>query len=190
MITNILLTGVGGQGILLAARIIASAARSAGFDVTTNEIHGMAQRGGSVTAQIRFGEEVLSPLILEGTADALGALEPIEALRYSHYLKPEGAAVVASRPIIPVTVSSGQAVYPADVEERLRRTFPRLKYVDFDAAALEKFNNPKTANTILLGPLSSGLPLPDEAWRGAIAECVKPAYAELNLHAFEYGRTL
>ena len=83
MITNILLTGVGGQGILLAARIIASAARSAGFDVTTNEIHGMAQRGGSVTAQIRFGEEVLSPLILEGTADALGALEPIEALRYS-----------------------------------------------------------------------------------------------------------
>lgn len=85
---------------------------------------GMAQRGGSVTAQIRFGEEVLSPLILEGTADALGALEPIEALRYSHYLKPEGAAVVASRPIIPVTVSSGQAVYPADVEERLRRTFP------------------------------------------------------------------
>ena len=92
MITNILLTGVGGQGILLAARIIASAARSAGFDVTTNEIHGMAQRGGSVTAQIRFGEEVLSPLILEGTADALGALEPIEALRYSHYLKPEGAS--------------------------------------------------------------------------------------------------
>ena len=70
------------------------------------------------------------------------------------------------------------------------RPFPRLKYVDFDAAALEKFNNPKTANTILLGALSSGLPLPDEAWRGAIAECVKPAYAELNLHAFEYGRTL
>ena len=134
MITNILLTGVGGQGILLAARIIASAARSAGFDVTTNEIHGMAQRGGSVTAQIRFGEEVLSPLILEGTADALGALEPIEALRYSHYLKPEGAAVVASRPIIPVTVSSGQAVYPADVEERLRNSTIRKLRTRFFSA--------------------------------------------------------
>lgn len=190
MITNILLTGVGGQGILLAARIIASAARSAGFDVTTNEIHGMAQRGGSVTAQIRYGEEVLSPLILEGTADAIGALEPIEALRYSHYLKPGGSAIVASRPIIPVTVSSGQAAYPADAGERLARTFPKLKFIDFDAVALEKFKNPKTANTILLGALSTGLSLPETAWRDAVAKCVKPACAELNLSAFEYGRTL
>ncbi|MDR0933287.1 MAG: indolepyruvate oxidoreductase subunit beta [Victivallales bacterium] len=190
MITNILLTGVGGQGILLAARIIASAAQNAGFDVTTNEIHGMAQRGGSVTAQIRYGQEVLSPLILEGTADAFGALEPIEALRYSHYLKPEATAVVASRPIIPITVSSGQAVYPDNLKERLNKTFPKLKFIDFDAIALEKFKNIKVANTILLGTLSTGLSLPGNAWSNAIAQCVKSAYVELNENAFEYGRNL
>lgn len=119
MIKNIILVGVGGQGILLAARIIASAAGHAGYDVTTNEIHGMAQRGGSVTAQIRYGEVVHSPLILEGTADVLGALEQVEALRYAAWLKPGALAAVSAESIIPVTVSSGRASYPGDVETRL-----------------------------------------------------------------------
>ena len=189
MITNILLTGVGGQGILLAAHIIASAAEHARFDVSTNEIHGMAQRGGSVSAMIRYGAEVHSPLILEGTADVLGALEPIEALRYGHYLKPGALAAVSSCPIIPVTVSSGRSTYPADVEERLRKVFgSKLKYLDCDSVALERFGNLKVANTILLGALSNGLDLPPEAWRAAVESCVKPAFVELNLRAFEYGR--
>ncbi len=190
MIKNIILVGVGGQGILLAARIVAAAAVRAGFDVTTNEIHGMAQRGGSVTAQIRYGEEVYSPLILEGTADVLGALEAVEALRYASSLRPGALAVVSRQAIIPVTVSSGQAKYPEDIGDRLQVTFQRLKYLDCTGLAEEKFGNGRVANLILLGALSNGLDLPGEAWHGAIGECVKPCFVELNRNAFEYGRTL
>ena len=190
MIKNIILVGVGGQGILLAARIIASAAGHAGYDVTTNEIHGMAQRGGSVTAQIRYGEVVHSPLILEGTADVLGALEQVEALRYAAWLKPGALAAVSAESIIPVTVSSGRASYPGDVETRLRECFSNLKYLDCAGIAAQKFGNPRAANTILLGALANGLDLPEPAWRAAIDECVKPQFRELNRQAFEYGRTL
>ena len=124
MVQNIILSGVGGQGILLAAKIIATAAERAGFQVATNEIHGMAQRGGSVTAQIRYGENVFSPLIQEGFADVLASLEAIEALRCAHWLRPGGLAVVSTLRIIPVTVSSGTAKYPSDVAERLKTVFP------------------------------------------------------------------
>jgi indolepyruvate ferredoxin oxidoreductase beta subunit len=187
--TSLVLVGVGGQGILLAAKITSRAALLAGYDVKTNEVHGMAQRGGSVIAQIRYGQKVYSPLVEEGTARVLGALEQVEALRYAHYLAPDGLAAVSDQSIVPVTVSSGKASYPADVPQRLAQVFSRLRYVKASALALE-LGNARTANTILLGALSNGLDLPVDAWHEAIATTVKPQYQALNIEAFNRGRSL
>jgi indolepyruvate ferredoxin oxidoreductase beta subunit len=184
---SVVLAGVGGQGILLASEILARAALTAGFDVKTNEVHGMAQRGGSVIAQVRFGREVFSPLVARGSARVLGALERVEALRQHQFLAADGLAVVSSQMIVPVTVSSGQTTYPADVEERLRAAFPRLVYVD----AVEKatgLGNHRAANLVVLGAMAHALDLPDEAWRKAIRSSVKPQYVEVNLKAFAAGR--
>ena len=187
--TSIVLVGVGGQGILLATQIIARAAIVNGHDVKTNEVHGMAQRGGSVVAQVRYGEHVYSPLVPEGTAQVLASLERIEALRFAGYLAPGGLAVVSSQAIIPVTVSSGQAEYPEDAEDRLRAAFSRLAYIDAIGVA-EKLCDARVANVILLGALSTALQLPEKCWSEAIAQCVKPAYQEMNLRAFQEGRRL
>ena len=188
MVQNILLSGVGGQGILLAAKIIATAAEHAGFEVATNEIHGMAQRGGSVTAQIRYGDCVFSPLFREGSADVLASLEAGEALRCAHWLRPGGLAVVSTLRIIPVTVSSGAAKYPSDISERLHSVFPNLKYLDFNETA-EKLGDPRLANTVMLGALSNGLTdISAEVWETAIADCVKPAFIQSNISAFHTGR--
>ncbi|MCC8179453.1 MAG: indolepyruvate oxidoreductase subunit beta [Planctomycetes bacterium] len=189
IINSVILVGVGGQGILLASNILARAALLAGYDVKTNEVHGMAQRGGSVVAEIRYGEKVHSPLIEPRTACALAALEQIEALRYAHYLSPSGTAVVSKLRLIPTTVSSGQAEYPADVEERLRRCFRNLKYIDAVSAA-EKTGNLKTNNVVVLGSLSTALDFPEGLWEKAIAECVKPKFVDINVQAFNLGREL
>lgn len=186
-VTSVLLAGVGGQGILLASRITALAARDAGWLVKTNEVHGMAQRGGSVIAQIRYGSEVHSPIIAAGEVRVLGALERIEGLRYARFLAPEGLAVVNSQIIVPVTVSMGRARYPADSEELLRRTFSRLIYLDAGEAAL-RLGNIKAANVVLLGALSSGLDLPLPAWEAAIKASVPARFRDLNLSAFTAGR--
>ena len=186
---SILLCGVGGQGILLAAKIVGAAAESTGLPVVANEIHGMAQRGGSVRAFVKFGENVRSPLVLEGTADVLAALEPVEALRWAHFLRPGGLAVVNTRPVVPVTVSSGKAKYPADLDARLARVFLRLVACDCEAEAI-RLGNAKLSNTILVGMLSRDLPLPEEAWRAALARCVRPAFLDANLAAFAFGRSL
>ncbi len=186
---NILLTGVGGQGILLAAKIIGAAAERAGLEVCANETHGMAQRGGSVRAQVKIGEHVASPLLLEGTADVLASLEEIEALRSAHFLRPGGLAVVSAQRIVPVTVTCGGATYPADAEERLARVFPRLKRYDCVAKATE-LGDPRLANTLLVGMLSTGLPLSPDLWHEAIRACVKPAFRDANLAAFDFGRGL
>jgi indolepyruvate ferredoxin oxidoreductase beta subunit len=184
---SIVLVGVGGQGILLASAILAQAALHAGFQVKTNEVHGMAQRGGSVTAQIRYGQEVYSPLVEEGTARVLAAFEPIEAVRMAHYLAPDGFAVVSSEIIVPVTVSSGAAQYPTDVEGLVRDVFPQVLY--FDAARLAAdAGNVRTANVVILGALSSQVNLPPEAWREAMTACVKPRFLDVNLRAFAAGR--
>jgi indolepyruvate ferredoxin oxidoreductase beta subunit len=187
--TGIVLVGVGGQGSLLATQITARAAMIAGFDVKTNEVHGMAQRGGSVVAEIRYGRKVWSPLVPEGSARVLASLERIEALRYARLLAPDGLAVVSSQAIVPVTVSSGKAVYPSDAEERLRRVFPRLIYLDAMGIA-EKLCDIRTANVVVLGALSTALPLPHDCWIAAIKRCVKPKYVEINIQAFAEGRKL
>lgn len=187
--TSIVMVGVGGQGILLATQITARAAIADGHDVKTNEVHGMAQRGGSVVAQIRFGKQVFSPLVPEGTAQVLASLERIEALRFAGYLAPDGLAVVSSQAIVPVTVSSGKATYPADAEDRLRAAFRRLAYIDAIGVA-ERLCDPRVANVILLGALSTALSLPMECWAEAISQCVKPAFLDINLRAFDEGKRL
>ena len=184
---SVVLVGVGGQGILLASDIVAQAAMKAGFDVKTNEVHGMAQRGGSVIAQIRYGKKVFSPLVAKGTAKVLGALERIEALRYADYLADDGLVVVNSQMMIPVTVSMGAGSYPDDAEERLRRKFKNLIYIDAAKKAVE-LGNIKAANVVTLGAISTGLDLPLEAWHEAIEVSVPARFKDLNMKAFDAGR--
>ncbi|MCF0234271.1 MAG: indolepyruvate oxidoreductase subunit beta [Thermoguttaceae bacterium] len=187
--TSVVLVGVGGQGILLSATIIAQTALESGYDVKTNEIHGMAQRGGSVVAQIRYGKKVYSPLVPKRTASALVSLEKTECLGYADYLAPDGLAVVSDQIVIPVTVSSGISTYPEINEDDLRKYFPKLVYVHAVDKAVE-LGNVRAANTILLGALSTKLDLPVENWETVIKRCVKPAFVDVNLAAFAAGREL
>ena len=184
---GVVVGGVGGQGILLASTVIARAAMHAGFDVKTNEVHGMAQRGGSVVAQIRFGRKVFSPLVPLGSARAIGALEAVEALRYANLAAPDALAVVSTQRILPVTVSSGGSSYPADLDERLLTVFPRLVRLDAPRMAIEA-GHVKAANLVVVGAMSAGLGLPPEAWKAAIEQSVPRRHVELNLAAFERGR--
>jgi indolepyruvate ferredoxin oxidoreductase beta subunit len=188
-IVSVVLVGVGGQGILLASEIVAKAAMLAGYDVKTNEVHGMAQRGGSVVAQIRYGPRVYSPLVARHSATALGALEQIEALRYADYIAPHGLAAVSSQAIMPVTVSMGACSYPGQVEEKLKAVFSRLIYLDAAQIAAQ-LGDVRAANIVLLGAMSKALDLPLTAWLESIASSVKEKHIDLNLKAFETGRKL
>ncbi len=171
----------------MASEIVAQAAVVAGFDVKTNEVHGMAQRGGSVIAQIRYGNKVHSPLVPKRTARVLGSLERIEGLRNIDYLAEDGLAVVSSQKIVPVTASSGGTPYPDIDEEFLSHYFPKLVYLDAVGAAME-LGNVKAANTILLGAMSTRLDLPETAWVEAIRRSVKEKFVDLNIEAFRRGR--
>jgi indolepyruvate ferredoxin oxidoreductase, beta subunit len=184
---NIILVGVGGQGILLASEISAQAAMNAGFRVKTNETHGMAQRGGSVTAHVRYGSDVSSPTVAEGEADVLGSLEKIEAIRFAHYLAPGALAVISKQAIVPVSVSSGASVYPEDADQRIEKVFNRYIYIDAIGIATE-IGNIRAANVVILGAMSTALDLPVEAWREAVVKCVKPKFKDINIKAFEAGR--
>jgi indolepyruvate ferredoxin oxidoreductase beta subunit len=185
----LVIVGVGGQGTLLAGEVIARAAMAAGRQVKTNEVHGMAQRGGSVMAQVRFGPVVHSPLVAEGTAQFLLAFEKIEAIRAAHFLAPDGLAIVSDQEIVPVTVTSGSAHYPADAAQRLERVCPRLLLFDAVRTA-EALGLARATNMVLVGALSAHLGLPEDAWQQAIAGAVKPAHLDLNRRAFDAGRDL
>lgn len=147
----------------------------------------MAQRGGSVVAQIRYGENVFSPLTLEGSADAIFSLEMAEAVRCAHFLKPDGFAAVSRHRVIPVTVTTGSAVYPPDIEDRVKRVFPRLKLVDCMAWAAEA-GDVRLANTMLVGVLSQVLNITEDSWLRAVEKNVKPAFLSSNITAFKIGR--
>ncbi|OXU14513.1 indolepyruvate oxidoreductase subunit beta [Sedimentisphaera salicampi] len=188
--TSVVLAGVGGQGILLASEIVAQAAKISGFDVKTNEVHGMAQRGGSVIAHVRFGEKVYSPLAAKGEAKVLGGLERISALRYADYLCEGGLVAVNSQMMVPVTVSMGMGEYPADAEKLLRDKFENLIYINASEEA-RKLGNVRAANVVLLGALSKGLDkLSEEAWLEAVKISVKPKFIDLNIKAFKTGREI
>ncbi|MDR2756152.1 MAG: indolepyruvate oxidoreductase subunit beta [Planctomycetaceae bacterium] len=189
MTISVVLVGVGGQGILLASEIVAQAAVAAGFDVKTNEVHGMAQRGGSVIAQIRYGDHVFSPLVSKHTAKVLGSLEQIECLRYLDYLADDGLAVVSNQKIIPVTSSSGGIPYPDIDEKILSQYFSKLVYLDAISIAAE-LGNGKAANTVLLGAMSTSLDLPETSWFTAIRRSVKRQFIDINIAAFQKGREI
>ncbi|MGA1792059.1 MAG: indolepyruvate oxidoreductase subunit beta [bacterium] len=186
-ITNCLLAGVGGQGILLASNLVSHAARSAGMDIKNNEVHGMAQRGGSVVAQIRFGDEVYSPLIKKGSADFMLALEVVESIRFADFLAPDGLALVSTQRIIPITVSAGPFDYPEDPEGMVRNRFRHYILCPCLDIARE-LGEPRAANVVMVGLLSRFLPFEDHIWSDVMKEQIKPKYLEVNRKAFEAGR--
>jgi indolepyruvate ferredoxin oxidoreductase beta subunit len=188
-VTNVLICGVGGQGILLASQVLSDVALLSGLDVRKSEVHGMAQRGGSVVSHVRLGPQVYSSLIKPGEADVVLAFEKLEGLRWLPYLAPSGAVVVNRQEIAPMSVIFGDAEYPQDTEERIRKGSRRALFIDGLAEA-EKLGNPKVVNVILLGVLSKSLQFPEKTWHEALKGRVKPKFLELNEKAFARGREL
>lgn len=188
---NILLSGVGGQGVLLFSDILSNLALEAGLDVKKSEVHGMAQRGGSVTSHVRYGPKVYSPLIEEGTADLLVAFEKLEALRHVHYLAPSGRLVYDPHRIDPLPVTMGAVARPDEValDERIKARAPNHLAVPAFAAAL-RLGSARVQNVVMLGAVSRFVGFTDQAYEDAIRRTVKPAAVELNLRAFAAGRDL
>ncbi|MEO0160954.1 MAG: indolepyruvate oxidoreductase subunit beta [candidate division WOR-3 bacterium] len=184
--TNVIICGVGGQGILLSSDILCTAAFLSGYDVKKSEIHGMAQRGGSVITHVRFGKKVYSPLIEEGCADFILAFEKLEALRYSYFLKKDGWIIVNDLELPPMSVLAEEKTYPKGIIETLK-TIGNVEVVPAQEIALG-LGNVRVANVVLLGSLAHYLDLPDQIWMEAIKENVKPQYQDLNIKAFELGR--
>jgi indolepyruvate ferredoxin oxidoreductase beta subunit len=187
--TNFLLAGVGGQGILLAADVIALVGLESGLDVKKSEVHGMAQRGGSVNSHVRWGERVFSPLIAPGEVDYLIALERLEALRYADQLRPNGVLLINDYRIMPVSVTSGSDIYPsADDEDRAYSgVIERRLYVPAMSIARE-LGQTRVNNMVMLGALSSFLDVSKDIWLEVISRRVPERYIELNQRAFLAGR--
>lgn len=182
---NIMIVGVGGQGTLLTSRILGNLAVRAGYDVKLSEVHGMAQRGGSVVTFVRYGEQVAEPIVEEGQADVLIAFERLEALRYLHYLKKDGVAVVNDWRIDPITVVTGAAQYPEGILDTLRAS---CRTVAVDAARRAKeMGAPKSFNVIVLGAAARYMGFAKEDWLAVIKETVPPKTVAVNREAFEAG---
>ncbi|MBU5613935.1 indolepyruvate oxidoreductase subunit beta [Geomonas azotofigens] len=188
-VTNIVLVGVGGQGILLAAEILSETFMLAGFDVKKSEIHGMSQRGGSVVSHVRYGKEVFSPMVPEGEGDILFGFELMESYRYLSLLKPGGTVVVNDLCIAPPSVLVGQETYPADMALKIQEFCPDCLLVDGQNLAIEA-GNARAANTVLLGAVSKRLDIEEKYWIEAIEKMVPKKALEVNLKAFQMGRGL
>lgn len=187
--TNIVLSGVGGQGILVASDILAEVAVESGLDVKKSEVHGMAQRGGSVVSQVRFGEKIYSPLIKKGEADFILAFEKLEALRYLDLLKPGGVVIMNDQRIVPLTVYFEGIPYPEDIEELCKRRAKDV--IVFPATKLaEQLGNLRVLNVIMLGILSRFLGFEEERWLECIQRRVPPKTLPLNRKAFKRGRAV
>lgn len=188
MIKSILLVGVGGQGTILASKLLTQGLMEAGYDVKMSEIHGMSQRGGSVSSQVRYGVQVYSPVIEKGGADILISFEKMEALRWLKYLKPDGKIVVNNYAINPIPVTMGKCAYPSDVMEELSSK-ANTTVIDAGSEA-EKLGNIKVMNIILLGTIIKLMKLEHIGWDKIVRDNVKPAFAGLNLKALELGKGL
>jgi indolepyruvate ferredoxin oxidoreductase beta subunit len=186
---NILIVGVGGQGTLLTSRILAQVAVDLGYDVKVSEIHGMAQRGGSVVSQVRFGEKVYSPIISKGDADIILAFEKLEAARWLDYLKPNGMIIINDDRVDPLPVMSGKLKYPDDIDQRIAQMIEKTMVVDASSIAIE-CGNVKAANVVLVGILAAAMELPEGEVEKAIEAMVPPKALEINLKAFKQGHTL
>jgi len=184
--TNIMIVGVGGQGSLLASRILGNLFIEQGLDVKLSEVHGMAQRGGSVVTYIRAGESVASPIIEKGEADIIISFEELEAARYLPWLKKGGKIIVNTQQIPPMPVLTGAASYPADLIDAIKAKGAEVYAFDAIDTAL-KLGNPKAANVALLGAAAKVIGFDKETWENSIKACVKPKFVELNLKAFDEG---
>lgn len=183
---NILIVGVGGQGTILASKILADVAQQQGYDVKVSEIHGMAQRGGSVVTQVRMGEKIYAPIISEGQADIILAFEQLEALRWVHFLKEEGTLIVNRQVIEPVPVLLGLQPYPTGIIEKLKAHVKDV--IDLDALDIAgKCGNKKAVNVVLMGVLAKKMNIPREVWDRALDNKVPARFLELNKQAFEAG---
>lgn len=186
-VTNVLLVGVGGQGTILATRVLAGVLVEEGFDVKMSEVHGMSQRGGSVVTFVRYGDKVYSPLVERGRADLILAFEKLEALRYLPYLKPEGTLVVNDLALLPAPVLLGKAEYPYNALDILKQKVKDLVVVDAAKLAEEKTGNVRTQNIVLLGALAKRMDIPPGTWEKVVSENVPPKTVEANLKAFWAG---
>ena len=183
---NILIVGVGGQGTLLTSRILGKYAELKGFDCKLSEVHGMAQRGGSVVTHVRFGEKVFSPIIWEGSADIILSFEKLEALRAISYLKKDGVLLINDEEIYPMPVITGQVKYPDDIKENLEKFTKNLYFVNaLDLA--KKAGSDKAVNVVMIGALAKKMGFDFDIMRKAVSLCVPPKFAELNEKAFELG---
>ncbi len=183
-VSTVVLAGVGGQGTILAGDVLAKVAAAEGHDVKLSEVHGMAQRGGSVDTVVRFGELVYSPVVDPGIADHLIAFEMIEAARALRFLRPGGRLVVNKRTVAPLPVLIGDIPAPGDLEPALAAE--GAIFLDAEALACEA-GSPRSANIVLLGAASYGLPFAQETWQRVIEQRVPPKTAEANLRAFRLG---
>lgn len=185
-VTSIMIVGVGGQGSLLASKLLGRLLVGQGYDVKVSEVHGMSQRGGSVVTYVRFGERVYSPVILEGEADFIVSFEKLEAARYAQCLAPGGRIIVNTQEIDPMPVIIGTASYPTEILTEL--TAKDVPVDELNALEIaEQAGSAKSVNIVLMGRLAHYLGIPYENWLEAIRACVKPQFIEMNLRAFALG---
>jgi indolepyruvate ferredoxin oxidoreductase beta subunit len=183
---NVLIAGVGGQGTLLASRVLGKYAMLCGKDCKLSEIHGMSQRGGSVVTHVRIGDKIHSPVIWEGGADVIVAFERLEAARVKYYLKKDGVLLVNDEKILPMPCITGAAVYPERVKEELTSAVEKTYFIRAQEWALEA-GSEKATNIVMLGALCRLLGFEKEVMQEAVAACVPAKFAQLNLRAFEFG---
>ena len=190
-VTNIFLSGVGGQGTILASNILAEVFLTAGYDVKKSEVHGMAQRGGDVTTHFRFGKKVYSPLIKYGDVDFLLSFELLEALRYINWVKPNGKIVINKQEIFPAGVNLGTAKYPQEVEKTFKKYFKENVHVIDGQEIARKLGNTQAANVVLVGAFSNFFPeITDVQFIDAIKTLLAPKLHDLNVKAFYEGRKI
>jgi len=188
-VTNIFLSGVGGQGTILASNILGEVFLKAGYDVKKSEVHGMAQRGGDVTTHFRFGKKVYSPLIKYGDVDFLISFELLEAARYINWVKPEGKVIINKQEILPPAVSLGQMAYPKDIEKTFKKYFKNHVWIVNGQEIARKLGNIQAANVVLVGAFSNFFPeFKEEQWTNVIKELLAEKLHELNIRAFHEGR--
>ena len=183
---NIMIVGVGGQGSLLASRLLGRLLITRGYDVKVSEVHGMSQRGGSVVTYVRFGDKVYSPIVDKGEADFIVSFELLEAARYTEDLRKGGKIVTSTQKINPMPVITGAAQYPENLVEKLRAAGAELVAVDALSLA-EQAGTAKASNVVLMGVLAARMDYPMELWQKAIEQCVPAKFLELNKKAFELG---
>lgn len=186
-VKSVMIVGVGGQGSLLASKLLGNVLLSRGFDVKVSEVHGMSQRGGSVVTYVRYGGKVYSPIVSEGEADAIVSFERLEAARWLPYLKEGGRLIVNDQRIDPMPVITGAAGYPDGILEKLADTGANLLAIDALSLA-EQAGSAKAVNVVLMGVLSTLLDIPEEAWQASLEACVPAKFLELNRRAFALGR--